>query len=116
MKKEFLIAISYIVEADEELIEQSEKDKHPVFNINLDNYFPRQIKFNEDILAKWTCSTTVTLESKSNNSVKCECCGTWVTQRDKPDALPLSRAEYIDEKIYCVECADNIRSGINCRH
>jgi len=98
MKKQVLIA-----EMDETLL--SNVDCFERINKSLDKRFPRTMKISDEIRAKWERTSILDLDDKFHNCTKCSACGSWITDKRKPDYLAgLSVGEYADEKIYCPEC------------
>ena len=116
MKKEYLLTISYIVEVDEELLKKDGKPCWELIHTPFGNRFPRRMKLVDKVWAKRAHNSMIALDFKGHNCFKCECCGRWVSCRKKPDTLPLGNAYYIDDKVYCVQCSDDILAGIKCKH
>lgn len=97
MKKEVLITVSYITEIEGSLSTGESQ--------SLSEHFPRSLKLGDNLHAEWVITSQVTLNPQYNNCTKCTACGSWITDRSKPDCLGLGRVESVDDQIYCCECA-----------
>jgi len=118
LKKQILITVSYIAEIDENLLTGKEEAKRrEIFDNPLDNQFPPTMKISDDICAEWENTSIMNLDPKSFNCTKCNACGSWITDKSKPDYIAgLGIGEYVEDKIYCPECALFARdkqSGVN---
>lgn len=107
MKKQILITVSYIAEVEESLLMgngQVEKNEKLIKPLN--KRFPRNMKISDDIHAEWERTSRILLDPKYHNCTQCYTCGSWITDKSKPDYIAgLSVGEYVKEKIYCPECA-----------
>ena len=100
MKKQVLITVSYIAEIEESVCMEGKYEE------SLQKVFPRKIKISNDIIANWDNTSKILLESEHNNCNKCTACGSWITDKSKPDYIAgLFSGEYLEREIYCPECA-----------
>jgi rubredoxin len=105
MNKEFIITVSYITEIDESILAEEDQWEE-LLDKPLDKRFPRTMKISNDIRAKWE-QTSIQLLDTKYNCTKCNACGSWVTDKSKPDYIAgLSAGEYVKGNIYCPECAN----------
>lgn len=101
MKRTYLIRMGYLVELDEERGEDEE-------------YFDEQVfaGIGEDLISEksgktleWTHSSSLLLDPSSSNCGRCENCGQWTTDRERPDSIPeLCNGAAVDGKLLCDDC------------
>lgn len=100
-----LFNVSYLIEVEDNLLsgsDEAEAFKENLFQ-KLFNYSGKKI--DEKHKAEWNSSSFSILDPSRMNCGKCNKCGNWTTDRDKPDALTgLTNGAAVNGELLCDEC------------
>ncbi|MFV0401154.1 MAG: hypothetical protein ACK5LX_11125 [Oscillospiraceae bacterium] len=107
IKKEILITVSYLVEADPDSFWDAKSgyvDKS--VRSTLDTLFPEHLDISDTLSASRNHISHQILGRKNGNSQKCSVCGKWIADYTKPSDVPvLLRAVTENGVTCCSGCA-----------
>jgi len=90
-----------------------DENRRNIFDAPIHKRFPKRFNIYGDTYAEWERSSILYLNPKYVNCTKCSDCDSWITDKQKPGyQARLDVGEYVDEKIYCPECATFAREKL----
>jgi len=103
MKKTVLIRVSYLVELQENDINDNNGILNKITN-EIDE--SRNIHFDDNnILLEWTSTSSIVLDSDNLNCGKCSNCGQWTTDKEKSNSVEgICNGATVNGKLLCDEC------------
>lgn len=105
MKKTVLISVSYLIELEENEINDDEGLLDKITSNNLITS-DLNIKVNkEKILLNWECLSSLVLDPENMNCGKCSHCGRWTTDKEKRNPVhSLCYGATVNGRLLCDEC------------
>lgn len=102
-KETVLIKVTYLVELTEDEVISNDcildEITHKIGNDE------KLIAKDKTINLKWNGTSSFVLDPNNKNCGRCVNCGAWVTDREKPDAIPeLCNGATVNGKLLCDEC------------
>ncbi|MDO3412469.1 hypothetical protein QWJ34_22080 [Saccharibacillus sp. CPCC 101409] len=101
MKKTYLVKLSYLIELDEDQGEDEEYFEQHIFNEAGED----QVLEKTNKTLEWQNAFSLQLDPSSMNCGRCDNCGQWTTDRERPDAvMELCCGATVDGRLLCDEC------------
>ena len=99
-QKTVLITVSYLINEDEDQISTGVLEK-----VKCKMSQSLELDLGKKTSLNWTCTSTQILNPELINCGKCENCGQWVTDMEKPEPVEgLCTGATVDGKLLCDEC------------